>query len=83
MIVYAVFKEAIYRHECCGVFSTIEAAKACAEAVLEHEDGHHEVAGYPFAIDTPGALIPAGESYEPACVEEPHEVFRVSKKVRR
>ena len=61
MKVYAVFKQAVYRHECCGIFTTEPLAEACALSVAEHEDGHHEVHVVPFDLDAPGALVPAGD----------------------
>jgi len=56
MTVYAVFREAVYRHECLGVFSTLEKAKgtADAEAAIESDD-RHDIVIYPFELDV--ALI--------------------------
>ena len=75
MKVYAVFKEAVYRHECCGIFTTQPLAEACALAVAEHEDGHHEAHVVPFDLDVRGALIPPGEDdWGKATVAEPGAV---------
>jgi len=56
MTVYLVFREAVYRHECLGVFSTLEKAKETAdtEAAIESDDRHYIVI-YPFELDV--ALI--------------------------
>jgi hypothetical protein len=55
-VVYMVRKEAVYPHECRGIFTTLDAAKQCARAVAAREDGHHEVMVYPFTLDEAGAF---------------------------
>ncbi len=43
MKVYAVFKTGVYRHECGGIFKTIEEAEFAAEHFLRNEfDNYHE-----------------------------------------
>lgn len=52
MKVYAVFKTAVYRHECGGVFSTLEAAEAAAERFIAGErDDHHDYEVVAFELD--------------------------------
>lgn len=52
MKVYAVFKKAIYRHECGGVFSTLEAAEAAAERCIAGErDDYHDYEVVAFELD--------------------------------
>lgn len=81
--VFAVFKEAVYRHECCGIFRTQEAAEACARAVVEREDGHHSTEVVPFVLDQPGAMLGDPEGYWPGVrVAEPDSLVWFSKKTR-
>lgn len=52
MKVYAVFKFNVYRHECGGVFSTLEAALVAAERCIAGErDDHHSYEVVPFELD--------------------------------
>ena len=52
MIVYAVFKSAVYRHECAGIFSSLAAAKECAkEFIIGERDSHHHYEVVPFDLD--------------------------------
>ena len=51
MTVYAVFKEGVYRHECAGIFSALEAAKAVADKWRDAGDGHHSWTVVPFEVD--------------------------------
>jgi hypothetical protein len=54
---YAVFREGAYRHECAGVFSTLEAAAACADALAEGDvDHHHSYDVVPFRLDEPAQV---------------------------
>lgn len=54
MMVYVVFKEAVYRHESGGVFSTEEAAITAAKAWAANDaDAHHEWTVVPFELDKP------------------------------
>lgn len=52
MKVYAVFKEGSYRHECGGIFTSLDAAKAAALKLITSEpDDHHEYEVIPFELD--------------------------------
>lgn len=54
--VYAVFREKIYRHACCGIFADIAAARACADnAATADIDSHHwyRVFAYPLGEALP------------------------------
>ena len=76
MKVYAVFKTGVYRHECGGVFSTIEAAEQAAERLIsgERDDYHqYEMVAFdldavtrqtPIAINAEGADATCGELEE-------------------
>ena len=54
-MIYAVFKEAVYRHECMGLFSTLERAQKGAVLAAEAEpDSHHEMVVIAFELDPEG-----------------------------
>ncbi len=49
---FAVFKTAIYRHACGGIFSTREAAVKAAVELRDGEcDGHHNYVVVPFILN--------------------------------
>lgn len=51
-LLYAVFKEAVYRHECGGIFSTLEKAENAAKDLRDGEpDSHHNYVVVPFYLD--------------------------------
>lgn len=52
MIIFAVFQEGVYRHDCCGVFSKQELAEAAAlQAAQNDKDNYHEYHVRPFELD--------------------------------
>lgn len=52
MIVYAVFQEGVYRHDCAGIFSTEELAREHAIAVtVADTDDYHAYDVVPFPLD--------------------------------
>jgi len=52
MQVFVVFKVAVYRHECGGVFSTLKAARVAALQLINGErDDHHDYEVVPFELD--------------------------------
>lgn len=59
MMVYLLFREAVYRHECLGVFATADDARAAADkAVSAEPDEHHAIRVYgPYEV---GALVSMG-----------------------
>ncbi len=59
--VYCVFREAVYRHDCIGVFSTRRMAKAAAEAAADTEhDSHHRFVVVPFDLDAQVRAVEGG-----------------------
>jgi len=59
MEVYVVFKTAIYRHECGGVFTTKELAIAAAKKLRDGEvDGHHRYEVIPFILNSQTTQAP-------------------------
>lgn len=51
MMVYAVFKEGVYRHQCGGVFGTVqEAIIAASELAQEDVDNYHSYDVYGFEL---------------------------------
>lgn len=62
-MVYAVFKEAVYRHECGGIFTNADDAVAAAELLRDGEpDGHHCYTVVPFYLDEMTEQIPLKKS---------------------
>lgn len=52
MKLFAVFKTGVYRHECGGVFSTLDAATDAAKRLLAGErDNYHDYHVVPFDLD--------------------------------
>ena len=51
MTVYAVFQTAVYRHDCDGIFSTLERAREVADTCALAGDGHHAYKVIPFEVD--------------------------------
>jgi len=51
-LLYVVFKVAVYRHECGGVFLTLDKARQAAEELREGEkDDHHSYEIVAFELD--------------------------------
>ena len=68
MKVYAVFKEGVYRHECGGIFSTLELAKKSAKSLISGEtDDYHTYSILTFDLDAQTTQID-GDLTEPECV---------------
>ncbi len=54
--VYCVFREGVYRHECCGVFAELDQAIGCANVFADDDnDAYHLYAVFPFDF---GATVP-------------------------
>jgi hypothetical protein len=52
MNLYAVFKEAVYRHECGGIFATLDDAVIAADTLAENDvDNHHIYQVYDFTLN--------------------------------
>jgi hypothetical protein len=52
MTVFVVFQEGVYRHDCGGVFTSLELAKAAADQRKAAErDNYHEWTVVPFEVD--------------------------------
>lgn len=74
-IVYAVFKEGMFRHECGGIFDTEQQARDAADALKKNEcDDYHQFVVLPFHIN---AVTPAQpfEFYTRLC--EPGTIYQV------
>ena len=84
MTVYAVFREGVYRHECGGVFSTLDLAKAAADTLADREpDNYHGFDVVPFELDTVGTELPANEAYIHAdAIDEPAAVYTIPRNPR-
>ena len=53
MKLYSVFKTGVYRHECAGVFSTLDMAEAAAQRCIAGErDDYHTYVVVEFELDT-------------------------------
>lgn len=65
MIVYAVFKRGIYRHECAGVFISAEEAMAWArELALVEDDGYHNLEVVSFELNKRADVAPGLDIHE-------------------
>lgn len=78
--VFAVFREGVYRHECCGIFTDKDKAIACADAAADADgDSWHEYRVYPFTLNVP---TPMGKYfsgvYSPS-VDEADAVYSIKK----
>lgn len=51
MKLYAVFAEGVYRHECGGIYSTLESACEVADAMAQGSDGHHDYCVYEYELN--------------------------------
>ena len=78
MKVYAIFKEGVYRHECGGIFSTLEKAKDAAKSLISGEDDDYhtyKVLAFDLDVCTPQISketetnkYSVGDLIEPACL---------------
>lgn len=49
---YAVFQEGVYRHACCGIFDSRDAAIACAKHFANIDrDSYHNYEVVPFNLN--------------------------------
>lgn len=72
--VYAVFKEGVYRHECGGIFSTLEKAKKAAIYYYDNDiDHHHSYDVIGFNIDEMQSVT--GEYESNIDIYEPEVIF--------
>lgn len=71
-VVYAVFQQGIYRHECLGIFSSESAAKETADAAAQNEkDAYHSFVVVPFEVDKAGEFSEYFSEYS-----EPKSTYR-------
>ena len=60
--VFAVFRQGVYRHECGGIFTTLERAVEVAQARAEADvDSYHSYTVVPFTLDTATPVEERGE----------------------
>lgn len=63
-IVYVVFKEGIYRHECAGVFTTLGKAKKAAISARDGDsDDYHHYDVVPFELNSKTAQEDVEQNY--------------------
>lgn len=78
--VFAVFKCAVYRHECAGIFSSEHAAvDAAASAILAERDSYHEYEVIPFDMDVPVQIDAINGFYSNPLINEPPPTHTVSR----
>lgn len=52
MNLYAVFQQGVYRHDCVGVFDTLDLAVAAADGAAEAEiDNHHSFEVFQYVLN--------------------------------
>lgn len=74
--VYAVFKEAIYRHECGGVFDSLQKASDAAAYLLSREkDNHHRFVVHRFLMNRITPHMDTGDWFDFLDEEEPLVTF--------
>jgi hypothetical protein len=85
-VVFAVFREGVYRHECGGVFDTEAAARAAAASLLSNEpDDYHEYVVVPFHLNAVSEHDP-GDTCSPwlSCeLVEPKPLATYTRKAKR
>lgn len=65
---FAVFRVGVYRHGCCGIFSTKDAAIDCAEAMAKADwDSWHHYEVIPFILDQQSELRGERPIYKYIC----------------
>ena len=75
--IYAVFKEGVYRHECLGLFKTLENAKSVADkAASSGHDHYHHFLVVPFELDKPTPFDGPPTKYLGPYFDEPEPVYR-------
>ena len=85
MKVYAVFKYAIYRHQCGGIFTSLDLATQAAISLRDGEiDSHHSYEVVPFVLDEKTEQTPVTEGGYfwdgGGSLIEPEECIRVGSK---
>ncbi len=64
MKLFAVFKEGVLRHECGGIFDSLDLATAAAEMLLAGErDGYHDYFIVPFSLNQVTTQTPVGDDW--------------------
>ena len=76
MMMYVVFRYAVYRHQCGGVFSTLEKAKdAVTELLATEPDTHHQYEIVPFEVDAITRHVHRTQRYNDEGLYEADAVF--------
>lgn len=82
--VYAVFREGVYRHECGGIFMTLDKATACADLLAESDvDDHHEYRVVPFMLDQAGELADGWAGNYSGAISEADPIYTAKGKPKR
>ena len=90
MNVFAVFKNGVYRHECGGVFDSLEKATEAAEMFRDGErDDHHSYEVVGFELNTPCMQTSVSEPrtgcgygfHEGGEIEEPPSLIDVGSRI--
>lgn len=78
---FCVFQEGIYRHQCGGVFSTLDKAIAAAKKLIAEEwDDYHEYTLVPFVLDEVSPqVMGAGLFSDRNNLCEPDEIAHLSR----
>lgn len=75
--VYAIFREAVCRHECGGIFADLDRAKREAERLAcEDGDSHHSYEVVPFELDEAVRYSEAESSWSRS-LDEADPLYRV------
>jgi hypothetical protein len=78
MILYAVFREGVQRHECGGIFDTLDAAKVAVRALIaEEDDDYHYYTVTPFTLNQQAEMTGEGMGRTPV---EPDIVYSAARR---
>jgi hypothetical protein len=79
MQIFVILKEGVYRHECCGVYTTEEIAAESARALAEADsDDYHSYIVIPYTVNQLPKTI---KGYYNS-INEPDEIFKCSKETK-
>jgi hypothetical protein len=78
MKLFAVFREGVYRHECGGIFTTMEAAKNCADVLAIRDlDSYHSYAVRKYESDALPILALTSSALRSPAIQESPEIYSV------
>lgn len=80
MNLFSVYREGAYRHQCGGIFSTLDLAKQAANKFAENDsDDYHEYVVHIYVLDQ---VLPTGKAFmrDSPPIQEGEPLYKVKKK---